>query len=162
MLVKDDNERMRKMTFREILARDGKLVYKNRGDSMLPLIREGRDLVLIERFQSPPRKYDIPLYQRDTGEYVLHRILRIRKDGYVLCGDNQWKRETGIQARHLVGVMTAVIRDGRQVPLNGWPYRLYVHAWCDFFPVRAGIIRVRNRFRRCLRAKRENRKGRSR
>ena len=35
-------------TFEEILARDGRLVYKTRGTSMLPMLHQERDLVIIE------------------------------------------------------------------------------------------------------------------
>ena len=130
------------MDFRELLDRDGTLVYKNRGDSMLPLIREGRDLLIIEKIRAPLRKYDIPLYQRDSGEYVLHRILQIRPDGYVLCGDNRWKREYGISDRNMVGVLRSVVRDGREISLNSRRFRLYTHLWCDLFPIRAAILIV--------------------
>ena len=147
------------MTFQEVLARDGKLVYKNKGDSLLPLVREGRDLVVIEPYAAAPRKYDVAFYQRDNGAYVLHRIVGIRKDGYVLCGDNQWKREFGVREEQLLGRMTAVIRDGQEIPLEGFRYRLYVHARCDVFPVRAAVIRVRNHVRKKIRRKRKTGKG---
>ena len=85
------------MDFREFLAREGKLIYTARGVSMKPLVRPDRDLIVVERLGRPPKKYDVLLFQRDSGDYVLHRLLEIRKDGYVLCGDNQWYRETGIR-----------------------------------------------------------------
>ena len=106
---------MSKSTFEEEIQRSGYLIYRNVGDSMLPLIRQGRDLLLISRKpEGRLNKYDVPLYRRDSGQYVLHRILKVRKDDYVLCGDNRWQRETGISDRHIIGVLTAVIRDGKQ------------------------------------------------
>ena len=100
---------MRKSTFEEEIAHNGFLLYRNVGDSMLPLIRQGKDLLLIARKpQGRLNKYDVPLYRRDSGQYVLHRILKVRKNDYVLCGDNRWRRETGITDRHIIGVLTAV------------------------------------------------------
>ncbi len=134
---------MSKSTFEEVIAKSGKLVYKNKGDSMMPLIREGKDLMVITR--KPKRrlkKYDVPLYKRDSGQYVLHRILKVRDKDYVICGDNRWKKEYGITDRHIIGVLSAVIRNGETVSVNDWRYKLYVHIWCDFFPVRAFIVRV--------------------
>lgn len=127
-------------TFEDQLAEEGKLIYTNRGDSMLPLIRQGRDLVKIEPVKGRLKKHDVPLYRRDSGQYVLHRIIKVRPQDYVLCGDNRWNKETGIEDRHIIGVLTAVIRDGKEIPVTHWMYRLYVHLWCDLFPVRAFIL----------------------
>lgn len=92
---------MRKSTFEEEIAHNGFLLYRNVGDSMLPLIRQGKDLLLIARKpEGRLSKYDVPLYRRDSGQYVLHRILKVRENDYVICGDNRWHRETGITDRY--------------------------------------------------------------
>ena len=87
------------------------------------------------------KKYDILLYRRDSGQYVLHRVLKVRRDDYVICGDNRWKCEYGITDRHVIGVLTAIIRDGKEIPMCDGRFRLYAHLWCDLFPLRAGILR---------------------
>ena len=128
-------------TFEEELAKHGRLVYTNVGNSMMPLLRQGKDLLIISRKPAGRlKKYDLPLYKRDNGKYVLHRILKVRKNDYVLCGDHQWHREAGITDRHIIGVLTAVIRDGKEISVTDWKYRLYVHLWCDFFYLRAMIL----------------------
>ena len=144
---------MGKGSFEEILDRDGRLVYTNVGDSMMPLIRQGRDLLVIEKPEEwrtlsqnsrtiKLKRYDIPLYKRDGGRvYVLHRVLAVRHGEYVLCGDNRWSCEYGITDRHVIGILTAVIRNGREIPLSGWKYGLYVFLWCRLFPLRALILR---------------------
>ena len=109
---------MTNSSFEEILEKEGRLVYTNVGDSMWPFIREGRDLVVIERVSGKLEKYDVPLYRRDSGQYVLHRVLKVRENDYVLCGDNRWRRETGVTDRHILGVLTAVIRDGKELPVT--------------------------------------------
>ena len=122
---------MSKSSFEEEIQRSGYLLYRNVGDSMLPLIRQGRDLVLISRKpEGRLNKYDVPLYKRDSGQYVLHRILKVRKDDYMICGDNRWQRETGITDRHIIGVLTAVIRDGKQLPVTDRRYRQIGRASC--------------------------------
>ncbi len=141
---------MSKSGFEEILASDGRLVYTSVGDSMLPLIRQGRDLLVIQPKTGRLKKYDIPLYRRDSGQYVLHRVLKVCPDAYVLCGDNRWSREYGITDRHVVGVLEAVIRDGKEIPVTDWRLRLYAHLWCDLFPLRAGFLRGRVAVRRLL------------
>jgi len=133
---------MNKISFEEILEKEGRLVYSNAGDSMLPLIREGRDLLVIERPSGRLKKYDVPLYRRDSGQYVLHRVLKVRENDYIICGDNRWQKESGIEDRHILGVLTAVIRDGRELPLTGWRYMLFVRLWCGLFPLRALILKT--------------------
>ena len=136
-------------SFEEAIEKHGQLMYTNVGDSMLPLLRQGKDVFVVSRKpEGRLKKYDVPLYKRDNGAYVLHRILKVRKDDYVLCGDNRWERETGITDRHVIGVLTAVIRDGKTISVSDRKYRLYVHLWCDFFYLRAFILRLKSMLRR--------------
>lgn len=144
---------MANSTFEEQLARNGKLIYTNQGDSMMPLIKQDRDLLIILPVHGRLRKYDVPLYRRDSGQYVLHRILKVRQNDYVICGDNRWKKEYGISDRHILGVLTAVVRNGKTIPVSDWRYRLYVHVWCDVFPVRAFIVHVVDKLKRMTRKK---------
>lgn len=139
---------MNKSTFEEEIQKNGRLVYKNVGDSMMPLIRQGKDLIIIEKTNGRLKKYDVPLYRRDSGQYVLHRILKVRKNDYVICGDNRWQREYGITDRHIIGKLTAVVRDGKEITENDLKYKLYVHIICDFFYIRAFILRGKNYLKR--------------
>ncbi|MBQ9438064.1 MAG: S24/S26 family peptidase [Lachnospiraceae bacterium] len=132
---------MSKSSFEEILACDGRLIYSNVGDSMLPLICQGRDLVVIVPPAGRLKKYDIPLYKRDSGQYVLHRILKVREKDYVICGDNRWRREYGITDWQIIGVLSAVIRDGKEILLSDWRLRLFARLWCGLFPLRALFLR---------------------
>ena len=139
----------------EVLARDGVLVYTNVGDSMLPLIRQGRDLIIIKaKKEGRLKKYEIPLYRRDNGQIILHRIIKVRDDDYVLCGDNRWQCETGITDRHIMGVLSAVVRDGKEIPVSSWKLHLYAHIWCDLFPLRALIVHIIFKIRKELRKRR--------
>ena len=116
---------MMRSAIQEELDKNGITVCTTRGDSMEP---------------------------RDGGEnYVLHRILKVREQDYVICGDNRWRPEYGIMDRHLVGVMTGIVRKGKEVPLDGWKYRLYVRLWCGLFPLRAFILFLRDIFGRIMR-----------
>lgn len=141
---------MNKSTFEEEIEKSSKIIYTNVGDSMMPFIKQGRDVLVISRAEGRLKRYDVPLYKRDSGQYVLHRILKVRENDYVICGDNRWNREYGITDRHIIGVLTGIIRDGREIPVTDRKYRIYVHLWCDFFPVRAFIIRIRQFLKRRL------------
>ena len=110
-------------TFEEIIRRDGRLVYTNVGVSMLPLLRHGRDLFIVEK-RGPDRLKagDVVLYRRPPAQYVLHRIVEVREKDY---GDNCVNREYGITDSDILGVMTGFVRDGKQHAVTEKGYRLY-------------------------------------
>lgn len=139
---------MNNSTFEEQLAAHGQLVYTNVGNSMMPLIRHHRDLLIIRpRPAGRLRKYDIALYRRGD-KYILHRVLQVKKDSYTMCGDHQYRREFGVREEQILGMLTGIKRDGADVPLHGFRYGCYVRLWCWFFPIRAGILCARAHLRR--------------
>lgn len=142
---------MNKSTFEDEINRRGKLIYTNYGDSMMPLLRQNKDLVIIEKVHGRLKKYDVPLYKRDSGQYVLHRILKVRENDYVICGDNRRNCEYGITDKHIIGVLTGIVRDGRTISVTDRKYRIYVHLWCDFFFVRSAVLWVKHIYRRTVR-----------
>ena len=106
--------------FEDVIAEQGRLVYTNVGDSMFPTIRD-RDLLVIEAVRQPLEVGDVPLYKRDSGQYVLHRIVGIKRGSYLMRGDNRTVVEKGITDRHIIGVLTSIIRDGNTIPVDPPP-----------------------------------------
>lgn len=135
-------------SFEEQLEKNGVLIYTNVGDSMMPLLRQHKDIIIIKKSVDKLKKYDVPLYKRSNGQYVLHRILKVNKNDYVLCGDNRWQLEYGITDKNIIGVLTGFIRDGKEISVTNKRYMLYVHLWCDFFLIRAFILRVKQYLKR--------------
>ena len=82
------------------------------GKSMRPLLVWGRDTVEIVKCDKA-KKGDIIFYLRDNGQFVLHRIIDTDENGYILCGDNQWVKEHGIQDRHIIAVVSLIERKGK-------------------------------------------------
>ena len=137
---------IRRATFEEELALHGSFAITAIGRSMMPLLRENRDLLVIRRMPrgadgrpQRARRYDVVLYKRE-GRYILHRVLKVLPEGYVICGDNNWKREYDIYDAQILGVMTAFVRDGVETPVTDGRYKLYVHLWCDFYYIRAAVL----------------------
>ena len=130
-------------SFEEELERSGTLVFTNKGRSMLPLLRQNRDLMVIEK-KGPDRckKYDAVLFKRG-GKYVLHRILKVRERDYYIVGDNCRKGEY-VRDEQILGVLKQVVRDGKTVDVDDPAYQRYVHLWCDLFPLRAGLFFIRD------------------
>lgn len=128
-------------SFEELLDKQGYLVYTSVGISMLPLIRQCRDLVEI-RPKDPDKRckrYDVVLF-KSGDKYILHRVLKVRNKDYIICGDHNIWCEKGITDQQILGVMTRIRRDGKLITPDNSFYKFYVHLWCDFYPVRAAIL----------------------
>jgi len=139
-------------SYEEELDKHGSFTYTNVGTSMMPLLRQHKDLFVIEKKTGERyKKYDVVLFKRTDGKYVLHRILKVRREDYVLCGDHQFRREYGVTENQILGVMTKVVRDGVSMSVTDKKYQRYVHLWCNFFYIRAAILRMKailNKIRR--------------
>lgn len=136
-------------TFSDIINESGSLAYTVRGFSMMPLLRQGKDVVVLEKPTKPLQKYDAVLFQRRNGKYVLHRILKIKDGKYWIVGDNDIIGEM-IDEDQIIGVMTSVKRGNRIVKVTDKGYLLYVHLWCDVYPLRFLLLRIKRFIRRCF------------
>ena len=130
-------------SFEEELEKNGNLVFTNKGTSMMPLLRQDRDLMVIEKKgEERCKKYDAVLFKRGD-KYVMHRILKVRPDYYYIVGDNN-RRGEYVREQQILGVLKQVVRDGRTISVEDPAYLCYVHLWCDAFPLRAGILFLRD------------------
>ena len=112
-----DGEGAESSSFEEQLKKNGSIMYRVSGDSMLPLLRNESDVAVITALPEGQRlkKYDVALYKRRTGQYVLHRIIDVKKRTYVACGDNRYFSESGVTDGQILGVLECVLRDGQRI-----------------------------------------------
>ena len=133
----------------KMLSEWGYIVYTIKGTSMMPLLRQYRDIIEIRpKGEHRCKKYDVVLYKRGKN-YILHRVLRVLPDGYIIAGDHNTFLEYDIKDERIIGVMVRMIRDGKEISMTDIKYRLYVHLWCDLYPVRMGLLRIRRFLWRC-------------
>lgn len=135
--------------FREILASGQSFSFSPRGTSMLPMLRQGIDSVTLSPLPEKLKKYDLPLYRRDNGQYVLHRIVAAGET-YTCMGDNQFDPEPGLRQDQMIALVTAFTRGGRTVSAKDPVYRIYCRLWHYSRPVRRFARRVKSRLRRML------------
>lgn len=112
-------------TIRELLAKGQSVRLYPKGVSMLPMLRQNIDSVLLSPVQGKLKKYDLPLYQRRSGQYVLHRILKV-EDTYTCIGDNQFTYEKGVRQEQLIAVVTGYYRDEEYRSVTSLRYKCYV------------------------------------
>ena len=118
----------------ETVEKGGTFRLYPKGISMRPLIRQGKDSVLLK---SPDtlNKFDIVLYKRENGQYVLHRLLNA-EGNIVLCGDNEILPERGVKKEQIFAKVQTVYRKEKPLSKEPWDMKFYI-----FF------IRARRRLR---------------
>lgn len=122
---------------KEQLNHGGRVRFTPKGVSMLPMLRDNEDVVLLEKPKRKLKKYDLPLYQRADGKYILHRVVDVLADGtYVMCGDNQVILEYGIADEHIVGVVSEFERKGKKYSVVDKTYCAYCRCWVALLSVR--------------------------
>jgi len=95
------------------LETSGEFISRTRGVSMQPLFCQGRDLVVITKPVGELKKGDVPLYKRRNYDFlVLHRIIKVRENDYVIRGDNTYSLEY-VPKDFVVGVLKEFYRDGK-------------------------------------------------
>lgn len=115
------------------------------GYSMLPFLKQFRDSVQLEPVTAQLAPGDIALYRRDSGTYILHRVIRLTPEGYLFCGDNQYALEP-VRQDQLLARVCSYVRKGKRRDLGGTGYRMYCW-WCvKLFGIRKYYIRLRRCF----------------
>ena len=134
-------------TIEYFLKTKGYFVYTVKGTSMMPLLRQKKDVVMLKsKGEERCKKYDVVLYRTyDRHKFILHRVLKVRPNDYVIAGDNNTFLEVGVTDQMIIGVMTGIRRNGKDISMDNKLYKLYVHLWCDCYPVRMWIIRTKRR-----------------
>ncbi len=110
------------------------------GNSMKPLLHDGRDMVTLKKFNTY-NKYDICLFLKKDGSLTLHRIIST-KNGLIAMGDNTYKKESDIT------VLAKVInlqRKGKNINMQGPFYKTYSVIWTKLYFLRFFIFRVKRK-----------------
>ena len=139
-----------KRQIEDVLKEEGIFVSTTAGISMYPMLRNRKDTIIIEPYKGRLKKFDVPLYKRDS-RYVLHRIIEVLPDSYVIRGDNCEQKEYGITDADILGVLTGFYRDSKRVDMNGLGYKFYVYFWHHTFLLRWLFVRVKRRAGRIYR-----------
>lgn len=101
---------------------------------MLPMIKTGRDVVIVEPKNGRLKKYDVALYRRGEA-YVLHRVVDVTDEGYIIRGDNTYADEVVPEA-DVFGVLTEYYRGKKLIPVTDEKYLKYAEKRVKSYPQR--------------------------
>lgn len=125
------------------LAEEGRVVSMLiAGSSMSPFLCHNRDYIYFTKPDRELRRGDMVFYQRDTGQYVMHRIYKRKKDGYYMVGDAQTQIEGPLRGDQIFARIIKVKRKGRIIePGNFW-WEFFEHVWIRIIPLRKVIEKL--------------------
>ena len=127
--------------FTDTLSKGGEVKLPVKGISMYPLIRSGRDYVVLKAADHVG-KYDIVFYTRADGSYILHRIVGSKGNTFKLAGDSETEKELGVTCEQIIARAEKIIRGKRTIDVNSRWYKLYSRLWVFLMPVRPMLIRL--------------------
>lgn len=116
------------------------------GNSMSPFLIHERDQILISRVNRPLKKGDMAFFRRTNGQYIMHRICRVKKENnkeaYYFVGDAQTAIEGPIRREQIFGLITAVERKGKILRKGDFWWEFFEHVWLHIIPFRRMICRI--------------------
>jgi hypothetical protein len=105
---------------------------------MTPFIKDG-DLIAVSPVSKarPALGMVVAFVQPTTGTLMVHRIVKVMEENYLIQGDNTGGKPDGLfRQEDILGCITRVERDGRRVVLGLGPERYLVAILS-----RSGILR---------------------
>lgn len=138
--VVDTNEYV--SVLREI-AESGKVVsLRISGGSMTPFLAHGRDYIYFTKPDRELRRGDMVFYQRQNGQYVMHRIYKKKADGYYIVGDAQAEIEGPVAESQIFARIVKVKRKDRLLQPGDFWWEFFEHVWILIVPLRMPIVRL--------------------
>lgn len=128
----------------EKLKLGGKVRFTPTGISMLPMLRDRKDAVVLEPLSHEPEKYEIFLYKRKNGAFVLHRMIGKNEKGLIFRGDHQYRDEMGICPEDIIGIVTGFTRKGKSYQMEDMIYQIYARVWVNSVSLRHFCQRSKN------------------
>ncbi len=117
------------------LAEKGSFASVTKGVSMRPLFRTRRDMIVVSPVERQLKKYDIVLYRGNGGEYILHRIIKVKGELLVIRGDNTYFKEY-VPRDRIIGILTAYNRKGKSGTPDSFSFKVYSCLWHYIYPLR--------------------------
>lgn len=112
------------------------------GSSMAPFLVHRRDYIYFKKPERNLRKGDMVFFERDSGQYVMHRIWKVKPDGYYIVGDAQTEIEGPVREEQIFAIITKVKRKNQwSAPGDFW-WEFFEHIWIRMVPVRTIVMKL--------------------
>ncbi len=102
------------VNLRTELEKNNVIAFVPSGNSMWPTLKNHKQSVIVERKKDRLSRFDVALYQRDGGAFVLHRVIKVVNGGYIMCGDSQFALET-VKEEQVFGKLMGFYRKDKYI-----------------------------------------------
>lgn len=145
-----EREKLVRSDYKTELEKNNAIAFVPGGNSMWPILKNRGQSVIVERKTQRLKPLDVAFYTRANGTFVLHRVMEVKENGYVMCGDSQLNLEPVLE-ENVFGVMSAFYDKDKLVSVTDEKYVKRVKKWygkktCR--KIRLKLFYLRNRIKR--------------
>ena len=132
------------------LLKEGKSVkIKTDGGSMVPFLTGNNEPAEIEAPGTSLKRGDIVLIRRPSGKYVLHRLYKVKEEGYYILGDGEDFVEGPFSFEDIIGKCRYYYKNGKRKDNDSFDMKIKYTVWFWLRPFRLKLIKL-NSYRRKL------------
>ena len=124
------------------LAEGRPVRFRLKGNSMFPLLRNRKDVVVLEKCSFESLKpMDVVLF-RYRGKHVLHRIIRREGECLLIQGDGSIVAKEECKVDDVVGKVVQICRSsGKVLSVDSWQWRIPSRLWRGLGFLRTWLLR---------------------
>ena len=113
------------------------------GTSRDPFLFHNRDKIYFRKPEGTIKKGDMVFYQRESGAYVMHRVMKVKKQQYYMAGDHQTFLEGPIEKKQIFAKVVSVEKDGVWITEEDKLWKFYAVWWRRLFWLRKVVNKLR-------------------
>ncbi len=130
----------------ELVKTQGVYIGPTVGVSMLPMLKNRRDTIVVRPKTERLRPLDVALYKRGEA-YILHRVIQPIDGGYLIRGDNTYADEL-VPEEDVFGVLTEFFRKDKHYDCTDKKYLRYAKRRVKTYKIRRFFVRFKLKIKR--------------
>lgn len=131
-----------RLTIEDVLREKGVYIGPTVGVSMLPMLKERRDTIVVRKKTEKLKRLDVALYKRGDA-YILHRVLEQTETGYIIRGDNCYADEI-VPEDAVIGVLTEFFQADKHVFCTDKEYIAYAENRLKTYKTRRFFVQLKS------------------
>lgn len=112
------------------------------GNSMSPFLVHERDVICFRKPDMELKKGDMVFFQRPSGNFIMHRIWKVKPEGYYIVGDAHQEIEGPVRREQIFAVVTRVKRKNKWIEAGNFWWEFFEHIWINMVPYRRKLCRL--------------------
>ena len=135
-------------TLRELTEQGKEVGMRIAGNSMVPFLVHERDYIYFKKPDRELKKGDMVFFQRLDGAFVMHRICKVKPEGFYIVGDNQTMIEGPVKREQIFALITQVKRKGKMIGPDDFCWKFFEKVWIHVILLRPFLGNVCKAFKK--------------